>query len=170
MHGRIHRSTGGAVSQKLAQKKFRRLARNRGIAEPALLRKGVSLQPRQQLLAVGRDDVGLRVVHMRVDEAGQNQVTTPVIDASTGRQTDKQVRGVSDCSDPAAGDDHESVRNVMKGIRRCPGIVVEPDEIASKCARRHSVFHPRIGHAGLGYVVERQTGRRGRISLPIRDW
>ena len=54
------------------------------VAEAGLGGEGVLLEPFQQLLAVGGDDVDLRVVHVAVDEARHDQVPGVGLDRGAG--------------------------------------------------------------------------------------
>ena len=73
MHGAEHRSRGDAVTEALGEEPAPPRARARGRRNALLGREGVTLEPVDELLAVGRHDPGLHIVHMRVDEAGRDQ-------------------------------------------------------------------------------------------------
>jgi hypothetical protein len=83
---REHHRRRRAVAQQFVQEEFRDLAGVVRVAEGGFGRKRVPLQPLQQLRAVGPDDVGLRVVDVRVDEAGDDQLAAIVGDGDIGRQ------------------------------------------------------------------------------------
>ena len=79
----VHRAIGGdrrrAVADHLVEEQPRDAAAVLGVAELRLFREGVVVQPVEQFGAVGGDDLHLREMHMRVDEAGQDA------DAAGGR-------------------------------------------------------------------------------------
>ena len=54
----------------------------RRVGEARFRGEGVAFQPVEEMLAVAADDVGLRAVHMRIDEAG-HQKPSPVVHTST---------------------------------------------------------------------------------------
>ena len=62
------RCSGRAVTQQLRQKEIRGFPRVLRIGKASLGRKGVALEPGEQLFARTRNDVALRVVDVRVDE------------------------------------------------------------------------------------------------------
>jgi len=72
MHRREHQRRGSSVAQQLVEEHLRNLRGMGGVRETRLDRKGVALQPLQQLFAVGRDHIRLRIVDMAVDETGQD--------------------------------------------------------------------------------------------------
>ena len=69
----------------------------RGIGEFLLLDEGVFLQPFEQLRAIGRDHLRLRIVDMGVDESGQNQRVGVMFDRAAAGS-----RGISSAAGPAA--------------------------------------------------------------------
>ncbi len=79
VHGRIDRGGGGAVAQQRVEEQPGDLAPMLRIGEGALRREGVVVEPVEQLPAVGGDDVDLRVMHMGVDEARQDQLAAVVV-------------------------------------------------------------------------------------------
>ena len=73
MRGAISERGGGAVARQFIEEEFG-VARGVGaVGEFLLLDEGVFLQPFEQLRAVGRDHLGLRIMDMRVDEARHDQ-------------------------------------------------------------------------------------------------
>ncbi len=62
------------VAQELGEEEVGDLARIFQVSEPSLDGKGVALEPFEELLAVGSNDVDLRIVHVRVDEPRQDQL------------------------------------------------------------------------------------------------
>ena len=65
-----------------------------GIGEPPFRRKRISLQPLEQLRAVGGDDVDLRIVDMGIDEARQDQLTAIVVDRGAGEVRRREVGAI----------------------------------------------------------------------------
>ena len=85
----VHRAIGGdgrgAVPHHLVEEQPRDAAAVLRVEELGLLGKGVVVQPVEQLGAIGGDDLHLREMHMRVDEARQDQMR-PVVDQSRRRR------------------------------------------------------------------------------------
>ena len=105
-----------------------RLARLVGVvavAKRGLGGKGILLQPLEQLLAVGGDDVDLRVVHVAVDEARHDQVAGPVgLDRGAGVARDDGRRR-PDLDDLAGRDGDRAVAVEVDGrVRRDPERIV----------------------------------------------
>jgi hypothetical protein len=73
----VHRAIGGngrrAVADHLVEEQARDAAAMLRVDEARFLGESVGVQPFQQLGAIGRDDLHLREMHMRVDEARQDQ-------------------------------------------------------------------------------------------------
>ena len=80
----VHRAIGGdrrrALADHLVEEQPRDAAAMLGVLELRFFRKGVFVQPVEQFRPVGRDHLHLRKMHMRVDEAGQDEMR-PVVDA-----------------------------------------------------------------------------------------
>ena len=84
MDGREHQRAGGAVAQQLVAEEAGDRIGVGAVREACLLREDVAVEPFQQLLAMGGDAVGLRVVDMGVDEAGNDRLARPVCDVGFG--------------------------------------------------------------------------------------
>jgi hypothetical protein len=84
-----------AVVVPLRRSSSRKEARDAGgvrrIGELLLLDEGVPVQPFDKLRAVGRDHLGLRVVDVGIDQAGQDHAVRVVVDRSAGRHVRQQV-------------------------------------------------------------------------------
>lgn len=78
MDGGIAADGGRAMGEGQVEVAARDLGGISGIAEAHLLGEGVGLEPVDQPLAPARDDGGLRIVHMGIDEARRDQ-RLPVI-------------------------------------------------------------------------------------------
>ena len=100
---------GGAVAQKLVQKEAGDAGGVRRIGELLLFDEGVPVQPLEELRAVGRDHLGLRIVDVGIYQAGQDHAVRIVIDGSAGRHFHQQLRGVPDPSDAPVLDDQQTV-------------------------------------------------------------
>ena len=79
-----------AVAQELGQEEVGDFARVLGVGEAPLDREGVALEPFEELLAVRCDDVGLRIVDVRVDEARHDQLAGIVGELHALRQPGQQ--------------------------------------------------------------------------------
>ena len=86
VHGRKHHRAGGAVRQQRVEEALGAALRMQRIGQPRLGREGVRVQPVEQLGAVAGDHVELRAVHVRVDEAGQDQPAAVVVLHMVGRR------------------------------------------------------------------------------------
>ena len=77
-----------------------------GVSEFHLLGESVGVEPVQQLGAVRGDDLGLRKMNVRVDEAGHDQTWAVVVGRQARRQGRQKVRSLSSGGDDAfcAGD------------------------------------------------------------------
>ena len=62
-------------------------------SEKRLVREGVALEPGQQAVGRRADDVGLRVMHMQVDEARRDQPARQMLDLQSGVMPDQIVKG-----------------------------------------------------------------------------
>ena len=108
---------GGAVAQDLVQEEPGDARRVCGIGELLLLDEGVTVEPLEQLRAIGRDHPRLRIVDVGIDQAGQDQAVRVVIDCRPRRHFRQQVRGVACPSDPPVLDHQQTVGLIP--IARC---------------------------------------------------
>jgi hypothetical protein len=94
-----------AVAQQFVAEELGDVPRMRRVGETGLGRKRVTLQPFEEGLATARDDVGLGVVGMRVDESRQDQLAAVVGRGDIGREPGSEFDGGAAFSDePVAGD------------------------------------------------------------------
>src|SRR6185369_4143987 len=101
------------------------------IAEEALRGKRVFFQPIQELRAVGRNDVRLREMDVRVDEARQDQLAAIVGDRSAGGERAKRLRCWTDVGDMAVPYNQQPVGKVaMRGVTQRRGIADEVEDLA----------------------------------------
>ena len=73
MHSAIDHRGRGAGAKQFVEKELGPACAMRGIGEFLLLDKSIVLQPVEELRPVGADDLGLRIVDVRVDEAGHDE-------------------------------------------------------------------------------------------------
>src|SRR5690606_7562745 len=85
-----------------------------GVGEAALGGEGVFLQPFEQLLAVAGDDVGLWVMDVGVDEAGQDQLAAVVGDGCARGQLGQQRGRRAAFGDVAVAHDQRAVGEVLE--------------------------------------------------------
>ena len=86
MHGAEHQRGRGAVLQQLLHKKLRNFLRIGRIGKLHFSRKGIGVEPFQQLFAVSADHLGLRKMNMGVDKARNNQLVWIMRDLHAGQQ------------------------------------------------------------------------------------
>ena len=79
VHGRIDRRRGGAVPQQRVEEQLGDAPPMLRIGEGALRREGVVVEPVEQLPAIGGDHVDLRIMHMGIDEARQDQLAAVIV-------------------------------------------------------------------------------------------
>ncbi len=115
VHTAEHQRGGGAVAQQFLEKHLGDFAGVRGVAEGALGGEGVGIEPVQQLLAVGSDHAGLRIVDMGVDETGRDQRVRVLDHLGVGRQAGQQLGRGADLRDLAVLDDQQAVFEVFVG-------------------------------------------------------
>ena len=78
---------GGAVARQFVEEEFGDACCVHRIAEFLFLDEGVFLEPFEELRAVGRDHLGLRIMDMRVDKAGHDELARIVVDRRSRRQS-----------------------------------------------------------------------------------
>ena len=111
MHGAINGSRGRAMRRQRVEKMPRDAAAMLRIGEFGLLRKGVFLQPVEQLGAPGGNDLHLRVMRMRIDEAGHNQMRAMIDDL---RPVCFQRREIRTFGDPAVPDPNTAILDIAE--------------------------------------------------------
>src|SRR5205814_1117672 len=72
MNGAVNHRAGDAVAEIFAQINLRDVSRMGRIRKRFLGGKGVLVKPVEQLLAERSDDLRLRIMHVRIDEARKN--------------------------------------------------------------------------------------------------
>jgi hypothetical protein len=83
------------------------------IAEPRLDRIRIALQPVQQLLAIGGDDVELRKVHVAVDKPRDNQFARKLREQHVFREPLEQGRSLTSLGNAAILDDQQTVLEIL---------------------------------------------------------
>ena len=104
-----HQRRRGPVGREAVHEPARDLARVAGVGEPGLLGKRAGPQPVEQLEAHRADDRHLRVVDMRVDEAGQ-QDGVALVDHVGVRVSRAHARVVAAVEDAPVGERDRAVR------------------------------------------------------------
>src|SRR5439155_20038611 len=133
MDGREHRGGGRAVTQQLREEEVGNLAGVGGIVEPPLGWKRVAREPFEQLFAVGRDDVGLRVMDVRVDEAWDDQLPRVIDDFGIGGKRGEQRWRVTAALDLAVRQHEQAIGPMLVGTIECDDrIVDEVDDLRAK--------------------------------------
>ena len=117
MRRAVGKRGGGAVARQLVEEELGVARGVRGIGEFLLFDEGVFLQPFEELRAIGRDHLRLRVVDMGVDESGQNQRVGVMFDRSCRRQPRHQLGSGSGRLDAAVLDEHDTVFDVAIALR-----------------------------------------------------
>ena len=115
VHAAEHQGGGSAVAQQFLEEDRRHVAGVSLVFELPLGGEGVGVEPVQQLLAVGGDHAGLRVVDMGVDEAGGDQRVAVVLDVDAG-QLGQQLGSRADLSDLAVFDQQDAVLEILIGL------------------------------------------------------
>ena len=91
MDGAIDHRRRRAPAEQLVEKERGDRRAMGGIGELLLLDEGVVVQPVEQLRAVGADDARLRIMDMRVDEAGQDEPAGMIVDVRVPRRAGENV-------------------------------------------------------------------------------
>eukprot|EP01032_Pedospumella_encystans_P022488 gene22488-25482_t len=104
----------------------------RRVLELALGREGVGVQPGQQAGRRRGDHVGLRIVHMGVDEAGRDHLAAIVVHHRSGRQRGVQHGIVASGLHLAIGHHQQTVLVPVVGVGREGGIGVEVQQACSQ--------------------------------------
>lgn len=121
-----HQRGSGAVAQQFVEEQLGLGGGVAGIGKALLGGKGVGFQPVQQLGAVGGDHSELRVMHMAVDEAGQQQALRMLLQRQVGGQLRQQVGCVIERAHVAVFDPQQAVLEIL------PGLVAEFRRVAEE--------------------------------------
>ncbi len=142
MHGAEDHRRRRSVAQQLVQEKLGDLLGVGTLREARFLGKGVLLEPVQEVAAGAGDDVGLRVMDVRIDEAGKDQRRAAVDDIRVARQRCEQRLRRAQASHPPILDDEQPVFEVLEAVRRGgdAGVVPEMQDRSAESA------HVRGGH------------------------
>ncbi|VVO89709.1 hypothetical protein PS732_05318 [Pseudomonas fluorescens] len=115
MNAAEHQRRGGAVAQQFLDENISHFIGVRLVAELTFAREGVSVEPVEQLFAVGADHAGLWQVDVGVDKARSDQGILIMVDFDVCRQRRQQVAGVADGADLAAIDHQQAVLEIFVG-------------------------------------------------------
>jgi hypothetical protein len=116
VHGAVDAARRDAVAQVLLQEGARNAARIGAIGELQLGRKGVALEPVEELGAVTRDHRRLWEMHVGVDEArGDQRILAEVPDLRAGRQQRADARRRSEMGDAPILHGHDRIGLVDEG-------------------------------------------------------
>ena len=154
VHRAIGSDRGRALPHHLVEEQPRDAAAMLRVEELGLLRKRVGVQPVEQLGAVGGDDLHLREMHMRVDEARQDEVR-PVVDGrDIGAGLPRHIGIAADRGDLAVTDEHRAILLVAIG-GAVAGAVGPAQE------RQRPAAEKQIGH--LTSALPRTRRRSARV-------
>ena len=132
MHSAIDHRGRGAGAKQFVEKELGDARAMRGIGEFLLLDERIVMEPVEQLRAVGADHLGLRIMDVRVDEAGHDEAAGMIVDNRALRRAGENVARFADRLDPAAGDQDRAVLDErMSGRSACRRIVVERQDAAA---------------------------------------
>ena len=151
VHGAVNHRRGGANAQALIEKQLRNFTRMIDIGKLLLGRKGVAVQPIDQLLAIGTDDLRLRVVHVQVDEARQDQGIGVSGDRRPGFERILQSGICAERLDAPVLNHHQRVSFVM---HRC--IAAHQERIVAK--GEGGTAQCEAGHGLRNYFLRHQSG------------
>jgi hypothetical protein len=90
MDGAKNTRGGGAVFEQAIKKELGRHVGVRAICERDFGRKSVAIEPIEQLRAVARNHVDLRIMHMRVDESRHQNLAALIIYRHIGTELGQQ--------------------------------------------------------------------------------
>ncbi len=140
MHGTVDAGRRGAAGQQLFEEEARLPLGMGGIGGFLLLHEGVAVEPVDQLRAIGGDDLRLRQMQMRVDEARHDQVRPVIDDLGAVRKLRKQRGGGARRQDEPVADQQQPVLEVaVRRAARCFGIIDKPEQTAAQ-SRDRCVF------------------------------
>ena len=122
------------VAQELGEEEVGDLAPVFRVGEPSLDGERVALEPFEELLAVRGDDIGLRVVNVRVDEPRHDQLAGVVDDLCALRQPGQQRVRRAGSGDLAVVQHQQAVVEILVGA--LPELVRVADEVEEGAAER----------------------------------
>ena len=114
MDRRVDHCGGRAVTQHFGQKSVRNITRVDRILEPTLRGIRVALEPVEKLLAVSRDDVGLRIMNVGIDKSRNDQLAAVIDDRDVGRQCGHERARVRRRFDDAIRQHEQAVLEVFE--------------------------------------------------------
>ncbi|MNX80041.1 hypothetical protein D3C86_1116900 [compost metagenome] len=163
----VHRAPdhrrGGAVAQQLVGEELGHGARVGGLAEAAFLGEGVGVEPVQQARRRRRDDVGLRIVHVGVDETRHEQLAAMVDHLGAGRDVARQVLVQPYGGNAAVRDEHQAIFPILIRLLMELRIAQEVEDAAADGAGRGGIGGSR-GHLLVSGAAG--PGVRHRVYAP----
>ena len=102
-----------------------------GVGELLLFDEGVFVEPVQELRAVGADHAGLRIMDVRVDQAGQHQLAGMVVDRRVFRRAAKNLARLADGGDQPVFDRQCAVVDQPPGARAGEARIIAEGENAA---------------------------------------
>jgi len=113
MYGREDQCRRRAVAQQLVEEEIGDFARMPGVREAALGRIRVAGQPLEQLFPVGGDDVGLRIMNVRIDETGDDELAGVIDNRRGGGKRRQQRPCISRRDDRAIREHQQAVVEIL---------------------------------------------------------
>ncbi len=166
VHGAERRDRGGSISQAFIEEQRGDGLRVGDVGELLLGDEGVLVQPVEQLLAMRTDDLRLWVVHVAIDEPGQDQrILSVLFYMCARRELRPHNRGRPEMRDQAAG--HADDRIALVTHRSFDAV---NERIAGERERRPANRRDGFSHVWRILSAPRaqvqrgvSTGRRARV-------
>src|SRR5208337_1591650 len=139
----IDHRRGRATAKQFIKKEFGNPSAVRGVAELLLLDKRVIVQPVEQLRAIGADDLGLRIVDMRIDEFRHDEAARIFVDDCGLGRASEDVERLADPLDAPVLDEYRSILEInTRGGPRFKRIVGKGEDASADDSR--SIAHGRM--------------------------
>ncbi|CAJ8478652.1 Uncharacterised protein [Burkholderia pseudomallei] len=151
VHRAVDERRRRAAREQRIEEELGDVARMRGIGEAPLGRERVAVEPRQQARRRRGDHFGLRIVHVRVDEAGRDQLVAHLDERRAGREARGERRMGARRDDAPVLDDQQAVLVVRERIVRLRGVAVEPQQAGAESG---------LSHRGESVSIEIRVVRR----------
>ncbi len=164
MDGGEDQRAGGTVPQQLIEKETRHRVGMAAIRKGCLGRKDVPFEPFEQLPAISSDPVGLRIMDMRVDKAGDHQ-PRETLDRHAG-ETRGQLGMVAERDDHTLLDHHQPVGMVADRAALCR-VLGDAQQFGAEGVRAHAAAHHAATWPSLrGSVAPSSTPSAWRTIAP----
>ena len=135
VHGAEYERRCRTVREQLVDEHAGDFTRVVRIGEFCFGRKGVPVEPVEQLRAIGADDIELRKMHMAVDKSGNDELASVVDDWRIGRQLTQQFRRIAGVDDVPLVDDQQAVFEIFVG-RPVRLVARIGKAVQNRCAQR----------------------------------